>query len=268
MRFIYLLIFILIILVLHYYYKKYQEEMIEENDYNYFQKFVNKENLYNLLNNNKLESPTFNKYNILFLTFDNRPRVKYMDIHDANIKKYCDKYGYEYTFLNKCSYNAYWCKIYLVLDALKSGKYDYVIWLDTDTVIKDFSVNIGDILNKYSSDILIGSDNNKNYGLVNSGVFIIKNSAIGKNFLQDCINYAPSYCMNWDGSVKGYWAASCYEQGVMNLMIADKYSDHTTVLPNDIIFNFNICSDNVFIMHNYASNNKNRVKCLTSGIKE
>ena len=35
---------------------------------------------------------------------------------------------------------------------------------------------------------------------------------------KDCIDYPPSYCINFDGSISGVWAASCYEQGAINLL--------------------------------------------------
>ena len=152
----------------------------------------------------------------------------------------------------------------MVLDALKKNKYDYVIWLDSDTIIKNFNIDMGNILNMFSSDIYIGSDNNNSIDISNAGVFIIKNSDIGINFLNDCISYVSDKCINDDGSLKGNWAASCYEQGVMNILIVDKYSNYTTILTNDIIFNYNVCSDDVFIMHLYASSSNYRVRCFHS----
>jgi hypothetical protein len=152
----------------------------------------------------------------------------------------------------------------MVLDAIKSNKYDYVIWMDSDTVIKNFNINIGDILNRFYSDIFIGSDNNNSFDITNAGVFIIKNSNIGINFLQDCTHYVSDKCLNIDGSLKGIWAASCYEQGVMNILIADRYNRYTTILTNDIIFNYNVCSNDVFIMHLYASSPNHRVRCFNS----
>jgi hypothetical protein len=116
----------------------------------------------------------------------------------------------------------------------------------------------------FTSDIFIGSDNNSKFDLTNSGVFIIKNSEIGKNFLTDCIGWVNSGCINNDGTLKGKWAGSCYEQGVMNILIADKYSKYTTVLTNSVIFNYNVCSDDVFIMHLYASPAHYRVDCFKS----
>jgi hypothetical protein len=150
------------------------------------------------------------------------------------------------------------------LDALKTNNYDYVVWLDSDTVIKNFNIDIGDIFNMFSSDIFVGSDNNLKYGLINAGVFAISNSDIGKNFLSECIQYINQDCFNSDGTLKGKWAGTCYEQGIMNILIHDKYYLYTTVLSNKIIFNYNVCSSNVFIMHLYASTPESRVSCFQS----
>lgn len=241
-----------------------ENRVILANDYDYFEKFSNKKIITELINNNKLNKPINKKNKILFITYDNRYQEEYVLIHNYNIKKYTEKYDYEYKFYNRCNDNVYWCKIFMVLDALKKNKYDYVIWLDSDTIIKNFDIDIGDILNKFSSDIFIGSDNNTFYDITNAGVFIVANTEIGINFLNDCINYVSDKCLNNDGTLKGIWAASCYEQGVMNILIANKYSKNTTILTNDIIFNYNVCSDDVFIMHLYASSPNYRVRCFHS----
>ena len=156
----------------------------------------------------------------------------------------------------------------MVLEELLSGKYDYVIWMDSDTIIRNKKIDISRILSKFSSDIFIGSDNNPKYDITNAGVFFVKNTQIGIQFLKDCIVSITSTCVKEDGSLKGVWAASCYEQGVINILIADKYSKYTTVLPNEIIFNYNLCSDEVFIMHLYNSSNYDRVNCFNSNKKK
>jgi len=176
---------------------------------------------------------------------------------------YVKKWNYQYKYYNKCNKNVYWCKLYMVYDALNTNLYDYVIWLDSDTYIKDLNIDLGEILNKYDSDIFIGTDNSPKYDITNAGVFIIKNTITGINFVKDCINYAPSNCFKKNGQLNGRWAASCYEQGVMNLLIADKYSQNTTMLNNDIIYNYNVCNNDVFIMHLYASSDKDRTTCFT-----
>lgn len=238
------------------------EEYINYQDAEYQKKFRNSKVISKLINNNLIKNPINKKKKILFITYDNRIKINYLKIHNDNLHEYAEKWGYEYKFYNVCNQNVYWCKIYIVLDALKSDNYDYVIWLDSDTYIKNLNIDIGNILNSYSSDIFVGSDNNSQYDITNAGVFIIKNSEIGKQYLEDCISYVPDTCFNKDGSLKGTWAGTCYEQGVMNILIADYYYPHTTILPNEIIFNYNVCSDSVFIMHMYASSDKQRTSCF------
>lgn len=240
---------------------------ILKNDLEYYKKFnkLNNTNKFNqLINNNKLTNVSKRKNKILFVTFDNRSGEKYLKMHNSNINSYAKKFGYEYKFFDYCPHNVYWCKIYLVLDLLKSNKYDYVVWLDSDTIIKNFTIDIGKIFNAFNSDIFIGSDNNKNYNLINSGIFAISNTIIGINFLSDCINHFNKDCMKLDGSLRGKWAATCYEQGIMNILINDKYYPKTTILTNEIFFNNNNCSNEVFIMHLYASSPESRTKCFES----
>lgn len=257
-----ILIIIVALLVLDLIFPK--KDHVKINDKNYFEKFSQKYIITKLINNNLKKNTTNEKYKILFITYDNRPDEKYIKLHNQNMKEYSKKYGHKYIFYNKCNENNYWCKVYMVLDALETNKYDYVIWMDSDTLIKDFDMDINKILNSYSSDILIGSDNNPKYDLINSGVFIIKNTDIGIQFLRDCINYIPEVCIRKNGSLKGEWAASCYEQGTMNILIADQYAKYTTVLKNLLIFNYNVCSDEVFIMHLYASSPNYRKHCFLS----
>lgn len=245
-------------------YNVYTDSSIIINDANYYNKFSNENMISKLIDNNKLEKPIEKKNKILFVTYDNRFQEEYVIIHNYNIKKYVDKYGYEYKYYNSCKQNVYWCKIFMVIEAIKNNNYDYIVWLDSDTIIKNFNIDIGNIFNTFSSDIFIGSDNNPKYYLINSGVFAIKNSTIGLNFLNDCINNFNNKCLKEDGTLEGIWAGTCYEQGVMNLMIADKYSKNTTILTNNIIFNYNVCSDEVFIMHLYASKSNYRERCFHS----
>lgn len=262
MEIIHLILIIVIIMIMIILTIPDDTQTVLANDYKYFEKFTNKKIISKLINNNRLDKPKKIKNKILFITYDNRYQEEYVKIHNYNIKKYTDKYDYEYKFYNRCNDNVYWCKIFMVLDALKKNKYDYVIWLDSDTIIKNFDIDIGNVLNKFSSDIFIGSDNNNLYDITNAGVFIVANTEIGINFLNDCIEYVSDKCLNKDGTLKGVWAASCYEQGVMNILIADKYFKYTTILTNDIIFNYNVCSDDVFIMHLYASSSNYRVRCF------
>ena len=239
---------------------------IVNDDLNYYKKFYKSKKMDSLINNNILNKINNKKNKILFITFDNRENQDYVSIHNYNINEYVKKFNYEYKYYSHCNKNVYWCKIHFVLDALKTNNYDYVVWLDSDTVIKNFNIDISDIFNMFSSDIFVGLDNNSKYGLINAGVFAISNSEIGKKFLSECIEHINLDCFNDDGTLKGKWAGTCYEQGIMNILIYDKYYLNTTVLNNKVIFNHDSCSNDVFIMHLYASTPDSRVSCFQSKI--
>lgn len=220
-----------------------------------------------LINNNKLLVPNRRKNRILLITYDDRSDAPFVIIHNKNLQNYADKWGYEYKYYDQCIHNAYWCKMFIVLEELNSNKYDYVMWLDSDTIIKNPNINIDDIINNYLSDIFIG-DHYELYAIggFNSGVFIIKNSEIGKQFLLDAIeiyNNNKQDCVNPNGKLNGIFSGICYEQSVMNILIYKKYSKYTTKLSDEFVRNSTKCYDDVFIMHNCGANNEDRIKCFT-----
>lgn len=221
---------------------------------------------YYLLNNNSLERPIDKTNKLALVTFENRKNEEYIDFHNKNITEYCKKWNYDYLFYDDCIHNVYWCKMFFVLDALKTGKYDYVVWLDSDTIIKNFDISFDTILNKYSSDIFLTYDNGDS--LFCAGVFIIKNSTIGIEYIENCIKHYIPQCLNNSGTLKGLWAGLCYEQGIMNMLILDKYYKFTTCLPNNIVLNkkikenMTICDSDAFILHLYESPNHLRAKCF------
>jgi hypothetical protein len=219
-----------------------------------------------LLNNNLLDKPLEKSNKIAIVTFENRNDLEYVNQHNQNITEYCKKWNYEYIFYDKCIHNIYWCKLYIVLDVLKTGKYDYVMWMDSDTIIKNSLISLDSIINKYSSDIYVNLDGG--LSVFCAGVFIIKNSPIGISYLEDCIKLNNKKCMTSDKKLNGLWAGLCYEQGVMNKLIFDKYYNYTTCLPKYIVYNEWIsedmltCDKDTFILHIYGSPNELRSKCF------
>jgi hypothetical protein len=226
-----------------------------------------KARLSSLLDNNKIENTDMNyrskQYKIAFITFEDRDQ-EYIDLHHRNTKNYCVKWNYEYIHVNKNPTNIspYWYKVFLVNDILKSNKYDYVFWMDSDTIINNFNIDLGnDILGKYNSDIFIASDNIK-FDVSNSGLFIVKNSEIGKTFMNDWEKLYLPICEKGEGSLRGVWAMSCYEQGNMNKLIVEKYSKNTTFLDGNIFQNNNSCFSDVFVMHHYGGKSEKRAECF------
>jgi hypothetical protein len=222
---------------------------------------------YSLLNNNLLDNPSDKVNKIAIVTFENRKKDKYIELHNNNISAYCKKWNYDYLYYDTCIHNVYWCKMHFVLDALKSGKYDYVLWMDSDTIIKNKNISLDLIVNKYSSDIFVSSDGG--IAAFCAGVFIIKNSPIGISYIEKCIDSYSDNCeIKSQNILRGFWSGLCYEQGIMNMLIFDKFYKYTTCLPSNIIYNSKLtktngaCDYDTFILHLYVTDNSLREKCF------
>jgi hypothetical protein len=182
--------------------------------------------------------------NIEFLTIETRDN-KMTKIHNNSLKKYSNKYGYKYTFLNDYKNELvlpiYWYKIQCIKDMLQDNSIDYLVWLDSDTFIVNEKIKIEDIINLTNSSIYIGKDYpNSNLSAYCAGVFIIKNDNIGKQFLDDCINtYINRIECTENGNyvLAGKWAGMCYEQGIMNELLNSKYKKSMFYLNEKIITN-------------------------------
>lgn len=219
------------------------------------------------VNNNLLDKPTNKNNKFAIVTFENRNELEFVNLHNKNVTEYCNKWNYEYLFYNQCIHNVYWCKLFFVLDAIKTGKYDYVMWMDSDTIIKNINFNLDLIVNKYNSDIFVSLDNG--YSAFCAGVFIIKNSPIGISFLEDCINSKLDKCIiRNENKLKGLYSGLCYEEGIMNKLIFEKYYKYTTCLPKYYVYtdkitpNNKLCDFDTFILHLGMSDNNLRAKCF------
>jgi hypothetical protein len=220
-----------------------------------------------LTNNNILTKPIEKKNKILIITFDDRPNIDYIKIHNTNFSKYASKYNIDYKYEHVYNYNLntnpYWYKVYLVKYYLDTNIYDYVMWVDSDTLIKDFSIDLNELINSYSSDLYF-CDDNLSLQKINAGFFIIKNSKIGRQYISDCIINFCDKCINkGDTKLKGNWATICYEQGIMNIVLIKNYLKKSTVFPLYTV----LCSQNgeyfkyfknIFILHYYDSSTKER----------
>jgi hypothetical protein len=226
---------------------------------------------YKIKYNNNINTNNNNYKNIkvLIISFDNRSEseLKYLKFHKENISKYCKQWkNIDYFFTNKCNKNIYWCKLYLIQEKLKSSKYDYIMWMDTDAIIVNNNISIQKLLSSYSSDIFISNnqsiDKKKEDNILCAGVFIIKNSKIGKKFIDDCINeWDKLNCLKSNKKLNGFYAQLCYEQGMMNYFIYEKYMKYTTILYNDIVKNICYCENNSFILHDFGKDH-DKLKCF------
>lgn len=198
------------------------------------------------------------RYNIAIITLETRD-LPIVDIHNRSLEAYADLCDYDYIFMkqyhNELQLPVYWKKLQVVRDLLPF--YDYVLWLDSDTIIKRGEILLDYmIISSGEADILIGRDYPGTvHNTYNAGVFMIKNSLKGKSFIDECINtyIKRKECYNEDGKlcVKGEWAGKCYEQGVMNELIEKKYEVYT--IPHHFVVSDVKMEHHTVILHCYGN---------------
>lgn len=78
----------------------------------------------------------------------------------------------------------YWAKVKSLIKYIDTDKYDYVVWIDADTIIMNDNIKLEDIITKYMSEnihTLMCMDNGLKY---NTGVWFLKSSEYSKNILE------------------------------------------------------------------------------------
>ena len=82
--------------------------------------------------------------------------------------------------------HASWSKLLSMQKAVVAGNYDYVVYIDSDCIFKDWSQRLEDMIRPHaSSDILVASDAPFHPGFPCAGFFILKVGSVSRQFLKD-----------------------------------------------------------------------------------
>ena len=174
-----------------------------------------------------------------------------------NKKKYCEKYGIDYRFYfgRASSRHAQWDKIQCLIQTLP--EYDYVIWMDSDTVFNNFEISLNKlILDNVDFDALFCSDvcyaEGVTHLMVNTGVMIFKNTEWSSNLLNKVWNSIPDY--NLDVLKKHSYDGFPHEQGKMCEILLRENDKKFKIFPSSQ-FNThpNSSNEKTFIIHYMGS---------------
>jgi len=177
--------------------------------------------------------------------YDNREISENHKKFKERNKEYCKKHGYAYMFFNHKDQTVpvYWMKVKLVNEVVNTNKYEGVLWIDTDAVIKDLDRTLDSFGNSNTSIVICEDfhpevNNGKTYPGTypfNAGVWIAKNNDIGKDIMNKWLElYNPDH---WKSNNKGnlksntQFSGPAYEQGSFVDIILPKYKDNILVLP-------------------------------------
>jgi hypothetical protein len=136
---------------------------------------------------------------------------------------------------------------------LSDSKYCYVMWADSDTLIMNLDEKIEDLISS-GKDIYIGTEA-FSHSTYNAGLFIIKNSEVGRKFVKDLLEkLKDKSCFSEDYTeIFGEWAGPCYEQGQMNQVIKESYKDNTDIVDQRIFHNTPfLLIQKPFVIHLYG----------------
>lgn len=200
------------------------------------------------------------EYAVVTLFNDNYFKLAGMSLN--NKKEYCKKHGYDLIYYDKNLVShlpVQWSKIEAVRRNLKN--YKGIMWIDIDTLIMDMDVKLEHFLSdgyniSMATDVY-GHDN------ILSGTFIINNTPIGNEFLEDWIGLKKDYLQSIDVNIFDHEQQALrlmykndeYYYGIMpknprelgtywytdNLKVLDYYPDWNT--------NFQIYKPGDFIIH-------------------
>jgi hypothetical protein len=239
------------------------------------------------VNQNQVVLPHTQPVTICFITLETRgDKEEYVKLHNRSFQEYVERQNrnqqnqYSYEFITECDstdhrHNIYWCKFFQLRKALEQNKYDYVVWVDSDTVITDYDLDFAQLLKGYQSHWFVSLDNlptDKLYPSLNAGVVAVRNSDKGKEILQVITNIYnqddfQTKCVSPQNTLNGAWSGMCYEQGVMNWVLYSQYSDHLTILPEKYIQHGNACKKG-FIVHMFQSPSNLRTLCFNKFISQ
>ena len=126
-------------------------------------------------------------------------------------KRYAEYHKADY-ILHKQKFNhnrhPAWNKIYSTLDLLRSGKYDYILFIDGDAVVIDITRSLFDLgFNDPNVLLHLGDDNQREKKFaVNTGVYLVKCDDLMITFFETVL-HCPT--------LKKYYTAKYWEQNII-----------------------------------------------------
>jgi hypothetical protein len=239
------------------------------------------ENVFKINNNhNNNESNYYftknNTFKFAITTMYTKNIESYASISTKNKEWYSKKYNIDLlvTKDRQSQRHPAWDKIQCVLKAMENKMYDYIIWMDADAIFLNNNIDFNTIVNIYPyKNFIVCNDpynngieklddsiNFKNLGnlhIINTGVFIIKNTDEMKNLLIELWNTESNTNIGTYNNKKTIFLESCihnwddwpYEQGPFHILFSKR--NDMEILP-DKAFNTipHKTHENSFILHN------------------
>lgn len=227
-----------------------------------------------------LDNPLFRRKrrNIHVIMSDNRSldydleKANYWSLTAYINKQYCDRFGYDFSYIqpyykhstNMSLYSCIdvhtgikrhssWAKLLAIQDGLQS--YEYVVYIDSDCVFKNFDTSIEDMIHKYPDSLFLFQSNYPWGGTSPcAGFFISKNTPKTKELLDTWYTYpnpsGTSVKWNHKHPIGTYW-----EQDILWYLV-EQNKLLVTVMTDEVAFHE---KSNQYIRHVFSGNNSQRI---------
>ncbi len=113
-----------------------------------------------------------------------------------------------------------------ILSSLMVHDYDYLVWVDADLAVTDWSLSLEDLISLHpESDIIISAEHHAETGVANTGSIIVKNSAWARDFLGRW----------WDLFDRGLNHDQIFFDRLYKMLSKEEKKRHITILPTNTL---------------------------------
>jgi len=195
--------------------------------------------------------------------------VEYGKLSEEINRTYCNRHGYTYITETDDQYirttigdrAPTWFKPKFILDVFSKFDVDYVLFLDADAVVVDFSQKIEDFIdNEY--DVVFTEDYG-HHSKMNGGVFLIKNTSWTKELMNRWWESAETFkgsdaqyldLNGSDNEIVGYFKNGLWHDQTCMTLLYDKFDDMKKLIKiiKYHVLNWREPFDNNFVFHGFA----------------
>lgn len=166
-----------------------------------------------------------NKYRIAIVTLFDKNYEDLAKYSLPNKLAYANKHDYDFYYYDHSldlNRPPQWSKILAIQNVLNTNKYDWVWWIDIDSLIMNFNIKLESIIDD-AYDVIF-THNAHSY--ISNGSSFFKNSDISKQFLNDSYSLEKEYLKNIDVNIFDH------EQQSMRLLVLNEtiYKEKTKLI--------------------------------------
>ncbi len=132
---------------------------------------------------------------------------KWSRLARRNHERYCSENGYHYELWTGYSESngrtPHWEKLRAALDLFDRG-FEIVFWMDADSVFTNFDLKLESLIDS-DKDFAFSGD----WNIINSGHWLVRNTAFGRNFIKEVQSMYPMPFPNWDNGAFSIRIGGC-----------------------------------------------------------